>query len=137
MQHNTTLLAYTDKTNDGNSAQSTIKETISETAQEISAKAEEKTDIFGKFSHLVPLVLIFIVFYFLLIMPQQRKMKEQKNLINSAKKGDKVLTASGIFATIVEINSANDEVSLQISENVVIKMLKSHIVTILNNENKK
>ena len=64
----------------------------------------------------LPLVLIFVVFYFLLIRPQQKKMKEHKEMISKVKRGDKILTAGGIYCKVsrvidetqVEVEITND-----------------------------
>ncbi len=74
---------------------------------------------------LVPFVLIFVVFYFLLILPQQRKQKKLKAMLDSLKKGDKVVTASGIWGTVT--NLGKDTVTLQISDNTKIKIQKEFI----------
>lgn len=73
----------------------------------------------------VPFVLMFFVFYFLIIRPQARKQKETMDFMSSLKKGDQVLTAGGIFGTIVGITDRF--VDLKISENTKIKVLKSHL----------
>ena len=74
---------------------------------------------------LVPFVLIFVIFYFLLILPQQRKQKKLKEMLESLKKGDKVVTASGIWGTVT--NLGKDTVTLQISDNTKIKIQKEFI----------
>ena len=58
---------------------------------------------------LVPFILIFVIFYFLLILPQQKKQKQQKAMMESLKKGDKVITASGIWGTV----SDNTKIKMQ------------------------
>jgi preprotein translocase subunit YajC len=74
---------------------------------------------------LVPFVLIFVIFYFLLILPQQKRQKQQKALLEALKKGDKVVTASGIWGTVT--NLGKDTVTLQISDNTKIKIQREHI----------
>lgn len=73
----------------------------------------------------VPLILIFIVFYFLLIRPQQKKAKEHQNYLANLKKGDKVITGGGIFGQIAGI--ADNVVTLEIAENVRIKVSRSAV----------
>ena len=73
----------------------------------------------------VPFVLMFFVFYFLIIRPQARKHKETQDFLSSLKKGDQVLTAGGIFGTIVGITDRF--VDLKISDNTKVKVLKSHV----------
>ena len=74
---------------------------------------------------LVPFVLIFVIFYFLLILPQQKKQKQQKAMMEGLKKGDKVITASGIWGTVT--NLGKDTVTLQIADNTKIKMQREYI----------
>jgi len=73
----------------------------------------------------VPLILIFAVFYFLLIRPQQKKEKERKNMINTLKKGDSVVTSGGIYGTVVNLKPTTIE--LKIDENTKIQILKNAI----------
>ncbi len=73
----------------------------------------------------VPLILIFIVFYFLLIRPQQKKAKEHQNYLSNLKKGDKVITGGGIYGQIAGI--ADNVVTLEIADNVRIKVSRSAI----------
>jgi preprotein translocase subunit YajC len=73
----------------------------------------------------VPLILIFIVFYFLLIRPQQKKAKEHQNYLSNLKKGDKVITGGGIHGQIVGLTDT--VVTLEIAENVRIKVNRGAI----------
>jgi preprotein translocase subunit YajC len=73
----------------------------------------------------VPLILIFIVFYFLLIRPQQKKAKEHQNYLANLKKGDKVITGGGIHGQITGITDT--VVTLEVAENVRIKVSRSAI----------
>ncbi|MCP9445947.1 MAG: preprotein translocase subunit YajC [Nitrospira sp.] len=79
----------------------------------------------GGLLSLVPFILIFIIFYFLLIRPQQKKQKEQKALIDALKKGDKVVTSSGIWGTVT--NLGKQTVTLQIADNTRIKIQRDSI----------
>ena len=76
----------------------------------------------------VPFVLIFVIFYFLLIRPQQKKQKEQKALLDSLKKGDKVVTTSGIWGTVT--NLGKETVTLQIADNTKIKMQRDNVARV-------
>jgi preprotein translocase subunit YajC len=78
---------------------------------------------------LAPLVLIFVVFYFLLIRPQQKKLKEHKAMLDALRRGDKVVTGGGIVGTIVKV--ADDEATVEIAENVRVRVLRSTITTVL------
>lgn len=81
------------------------------------------------FSSLMPIFLIFIVFYFLLIRPQSKKQKEHQKMLDNIKKGDRVITASGLYGTVHEIQGSI--VKLKISENVNVQMLKSSISAVI------
>ena len=81
----------------------------------------------GGITAFLPLVLIVVVFYFLLIRPQQKRQKEQKTMISSLRKGDKVVTNSGMFGTIVGIDEQENKVVLKVAENVKIEFLRSSI----------
>lgn len=72
----------------------------------------------------IPLILIFVIFYFFLIRPQQKKVKEHKNMIEALKRGDKVITSGGITGTIQRIID-NDKVEVEIAENVKVEIVKS------------
>ncbi len=84
---------------------------------------------------LVPFVLIFVIFYFLLILPQQKRQKQQKAMLEGLKKGDKVVTASGIWGTVT--NLGKDTVTLQIADTAKIKIQKDHIARLRADEEDK
>ena len=75
-------------------------------------------------AQLIPLILIFIIFYFFLIRPQQKKVKEHKIMVENLKRGDKVITSGGIIGEIERIID-NDKVEITISENVKVEVVKS------------
>ena len=72
----------------------------------------------------IPLILIFVIFYFFLIRPQQKKVKEHKAMVEGLKRGDKVITSGGITGTVERIID-NDKVEVEISENVKVEIVKS------------
>ncbi len=72
----------------------------------------------------IPLILIFVIFYFFLIRPQQKKVKEHKLMVENLKRGDKVITSGGIVGSIERIID-NDKVEVAISENVKVEIIKS------------
>lgn len=86
----------------------------------------------GGLLSLVPFVLIFIIFYFLLILPQQRKQKQLRIMLEALKKGDKVVTASGIWGTVT--NLGKETVTLQIADNTKIKIQREHIARVRGDE---
>ena len=83
------------------------------------------------FAQFVPLILIFVIFYFFLIRPQQKKAKDHKIMVTSLKRGDNVITAGGIVGKIERI-LGDDKVDLLISENVTIQVVQSTIQSLLN-----
>ena len=72
----------------------------------------------------IPLILIFVIFYFFLIRPQQKKVKEHKTMIEGLKRGDKVITSGGITGTIERIID-NDKIEVEIAQNVKVEIVKS------------
>jgi preprotein translocase subunit YajC len=84
---------------------------------------------------MVPIALIFVVFYFLLIRPQEKRRRLQETLVSSVKKGEEVLTNSGIFGVVVKINDADNTVEIEVAKDVQIKILKSAIADIINRKN--
>jgi len=78
----------------------------------------------------LPIILIFVIFYFLLIRPQQKKAKEHRNLLSSLKEGDEVLTAGGIYGKITGIK--DDKITIEISDKVRVKVNRGHIAGVTN-----
>ncbi len=72
----------------------------------------------------IPLILIFVIFYFFLIRPQQKKVKEHKAMVQALKRGDKVITSGGITGTVERIID-NDKVEVVIAENVKVEIIRS------------
>ncbi len=72
----------------------------------------------------IPLILIFVIFYFFLIRPQQKKVKEHKIMVENLKRGDKVITTGGIVGTVERIID-NEKVEVNISENVNVEIIRS------------
>jgi len=83
-------------------------------------------------SSLVPMLLIFLVFYFLLIRPQEKKRRSQEILISGVKKGEEVLTNAGIYGFVTRVDNSNNIAMLRIAENVEIKILKNTITDIIS-----
>ena len=84
------------------------------------------------FVSFLPLILIFVIFYFLLIRPQQKKMKEHKEMINKIKRGDEIVTAGGVFAKVSRVIDEN-KIEAQISSNVKIIISRPTITSVINN----
>ena len=79
----------------------------------------------------MPLIVIFIIFYFLLIRPQAKKAKEHKKMLDNLKKGDKVITQGGVFGVIDSLDT--NTVTLKVAENTKMKFSRSAITSIRNN----
>lgn len=78
----------------------------------------------------LPLVLIFVVFYFLLIRPQQKKQKDQRTMLDALRRGDRVVTGGGILGTVSKVVSP-EEVEIDIAPGVRVKVLRSTIASVL------
>ena len=82
----------------------------------------------------IPLILIFVIFYFFLIRPQQKKVKEHKAMVESLKKGDKIVTSGGITGTISRVID-NDKVEVEIADNVTVEVVRgTGIQSLMNNQ---
>ena len=88
------------------------------------------------FAQFIPLILIFVIFYFFLIRPQQKKVKEHKAMVAALKRGDEVVTSGGIVGKIERV-LGDDKVDILISENVTVQVVQSTIQSVLNNPNTK
>ena len=88
------------------------------------------------FAQFIPLILIFVIFYFFLIRPQQKKVKEHKLMVSALKRGDEVITSGGIVGKIERI-LGNDKVEILISENVTVEVVQSTIQSLLTKPNPK
>ena len=82
-------------------------------------------------SGLIPMVLIFAIMYFLMIRPQQKKMKEHKALVEALRRGDQVLTAGGIIGKVNKVNE-DGTVEVEIADGVRVKVMKHTISQVLN-----
>ena len=72
----------------------------------------------------IPLILIFVIFYFFLIRPQQKKAKEHKLMVQNLKRGDQVVTSGGIIGTVERVID-NDKAEIMISDNVKVEIIRS------------
>ncbi|MBT0957156.1 preprotein translocase subunit YajC [Alphaproteobacteria bacterium KMM 3653] len=79
----------------------------------------------------VPLILIFAIMYFLLIRPQQKKMKEHQAMVSNLRRGDQVITQGGLIGKVVKVKEDN-EVEVELGEGVKVRVVKSTIATVLN-----
>ena len=84
----------------------------------------------GTLIQFLPLVLIFVVFYFLLIRPQQRKAKDHKAMLDALRRGDRVVTGGGIIGTVARVDNP-EEVTVDIADGVRVRVLRSTISSVL------
>ena len=83
------------------------------------------------FTQFIPLILIFVIFYFFLIRPQQKRAKDHKAMVAALKRGDEVVTSGGIVGKVERI-LGEDKIDLSISDNVTVQVVQSTIQSVLN-----
>ena len=88
------------------------------------------------FAQFIPLILIFVIFYFFLIRPQQKRVKEHKAMVQSLKRGDEVITPGGIIGTVEKVME-DDRIEVNVADNVKVQVIKSTITSLLQKEVKK
>jgi preprotein translocase subunit YajC len=84
----------------------------------------------------IPLILIFVIFYFFLIRPQQKRVKDHRSMVESLKRGDEIITSGGIIG-IVERVMEDDRIEVMIGENTKVEIIRSTITSLLKKEIKK
>ena len=84
----------------------------------------------------IPLILIFVIFYFFLIRPQQKRVKDHRTMVDSLKRGDEIITSGGIIG-IVERVMEDDRIEVMIGENLKVQIIMSTITSLLKKEIKK
>ncbi len=83
------------------------------------------------FASFVPLILIFAIMYFLLIRPQQKKVKEHQKMVEGLRRGDQVVTAGGLVGKVTKVRE-DGEVEVELADNVKVRVVKSTIATVRN-----
>ena len=95
------------------------------------------------FAGILPILLIGVVFYFLIIRPQQKKYKDHVSMISAIRKGDRIVTSGGIIGTVTKVDAENDNLQVEIADGVKVKVVRSTIASVLtapaveSNDNKK
>ena len=79
----------------------------------------------------IPIILIFVIMYFLLIRPQQKKLKEHKNMVDNLRRGDQVLTQGGILGKITKVKEG-EEIEVELAKDVKVSIIRSTIVNVLS-----
>ncbi|MGG7644072.1 preprotein translocase subunit YajC [Rhodovulum sp. YNF3179] len=85
----------------------------------------------GAFASFIPLILIFAIMYFLLIRPQQKKLKEHKAMVEALRRGDQIVTQGGMIGKVTKVKDDN-EVEVEIAEGVKVRVVKQTIAQVLN-----
>ncbi len=85
---------------------------------------------FGAFGSFIPLILIFVIMYFLLIRPQQKKVKDHRKMVDSLRRGDKVVTQGGLIGRVTKVKEEN-ELEVEIAQGVTARVVRSTIAQVL------
>lgn len=85
----------------------------------------------GGFAFLIPLILIFVVFYFLLIRPQQKRMKEHQNMVSNLRRGDRIVTGGGLVGSVTKVIDDN-EIQVEIAEGVKVRVMRNTVQQVMN-----
>lgn len=107
-------------------------ETDTITVQDSDNTPDAPPGIESGWTSLVPMILIFVVFYFLLIRPQEKKRRTQETLVSGVKKGEEVLTNSGMFGIVTKINDSDNTIMVKVADGVEVKILKNSIADIVS-----
>ncbi|MGI3209649.1 preprotein translocase subunit YajC [Roseovarius tibetensis] len=83
------------------------------------------------FAQFIPLILIFVIMYFLLIRPQQKKLKEHKAMVEALRRGDQVVTQGGLIGKVAKVKD-NDEIEVELAEGVKVRVVRSTIAQVLS-----
>ncbi|MDX1742484.1 MAG: preprotein translocase subunit YajC [Ruegeria sp.] len=86
----------------------------------------------GAIAQFLPLILIFAIMYFLLIRPQQKKMKQHQAMVDAVRRGDQVVTQGGVIGKVSKVKEGENEIEVEIAENVKVRVVKSTIAQVLN-----
>jgi preprotein translocase subunit YajC len=86
----------------------------------------------GSIGQFLPLILIFGVFYFLLIRPQQQRQKEAKAMLAAIKRGDRVVTGGGILGTVQKVKEGSNEIEVELGPNMRVTVLRETITQVIN-----
>lgn len=84
------------------------------------------------FTSLIPILLIFVIFYFLLIRPQQKKQKQHQAMVADLRKGDKIVTNGGLYGTVFDVKENKEQyIVIKISEDVKVELVKNAVAAVL------
>ena len=87
----------------------------------------------GALAQFIPLILIFAIMYFLLIRPQQKKLKEHQAMVNALRRGDQVVTQGGLIGKVTRVKEdGSGEIEVEIAQNVKVRVVRATIAQVLN-----
>ena len=86
----------------------------------------------GAFASFIPLILIFVVFYFLLIRPQQKRAKEHRAMLGALRRGDRIVTSGGLVGLVIKVTPEDREIAVEIAEGVRVKVMRDMIASVLS-----
>jgi len=81
---------------------------------------------------LIPLLLIFAIMYFLLIRPQQKKLKEHQEMVAALRRGDQVVTQGGVVGKVTKVKDDSNEIEVEIAKGVTVRVIRSTITSVMN-----
>jgi len=102
-----------------------ISDAMAEAAPAAAGTAQQP----GMLEALFPFIVLFVVFYFLLIRPQQKRAKEHKTMVQALSKGDEIITQGGVYGKIIEV--AEDAVTVEVANNVEVKLQRAAVSSVL------
>ena len=85
----------------------------------------------GGLISIIPFILIFVIMYFLLIRPQQKKLKEHKAMVEALRRGDQVVTQGGLIGKVAKVKD-NDEIEVELAEGVKVRVVRSTVAQVLS-----
>ena len=85
------------------------------------------------FAQFIPLILIFVIFYFFLIRPQQKRVKDHRAMVQGLKRGDEVITSGGIIGIVDKVHD-DDKIDVELCDNVKVQVIKSTIISLIKKE---
>ena len=86
----------------------------------------------GAFAQFLPLILIFAIMYFLLIRPQQKKVKEHRAMVEALRRGDQVVTQGGVIGKVSKVKEGDNEIEVEIADGVKVRVVTTTIAQVLN-----
>ena len=81
---------------------------------------------------LIPLIFVFVIFYFLLIRPQSKKAKEHKNMLEAIRRGDRIVTNGGIIGLVTKVHTEDRQLDLEIAEKVRVRVMRDMVASVLS-----